>query len=273
MVGRRQQPGQQATTTVLYQSGRVAAQGTVDIDGRRTLVRYTGVNLRTGVIDPNADRLEVDCDGDGTIDTDWTSPENSSAGGRPVVFRVGSHYVSTVSVDTASRTIVMRAHPAADYERIELSPGVQVPDFAYVDFDGKTHRLSEFRGKHLLLDFWGSWCGPCISSFPDLEDTYAKYHARGFEILGMDKENWDGDLSGPAIEKARAVITGKGLAWPQTRPDSVKGIITRFHIVPYPTYILLDPQGKVVSWGGKGQLPLDGPALATTLEKLLPKQR
>ena len=137
--------------------------------------------------------------------------------------------------------------------------------------NGKTVKLSDFRGKHLLLDFWGSWCGPCISRFPDLKTIYAKYRARGFEILGMDKENWEGEASAPAVEKARAVILEKALPWPQSRPDSVKSVIDRFRIVPYPTYVLLDPQGKVVSWGAKGQLPLDGPALATTLDKVLTK--
>lgn len=270
-VSRRERPDQSTAAPMLLQSSGVAAQGFVNIDGRKTLVRYTAVNLRTGEIDPTSRWIGVDCDGDGTINMTWDSPENSRAQGAPVVFRVGSHYVSTASVAPAAHTIVMRSHPAADYQRIELTLGFQIPDFAFTDFDGKPRRLSEFRGKYLMLDFWGSWCGPCIQRFPGLKEIYAKYHNRGFEILGMDQENWEGDQAAPAIEKAKAVIAEKALPWPQTRPDTVKNTIARFHIVPYPTYVLLDPQGTIVSWGGKGQMPLDGPELATTLEKLLRK--
>jgi len=271
MKVRPPQPGQANAMPTLLQSSGVAAQGVVDIDGRKTIVRYTKVNLRTGAIDAMSGWLEVDCNGDGAIDTIWYSPENSFSEGAAVVFRVGSRYVSTTSVDASTRIIVMRTHPASDYQRIELQISASIPDFAFVDFDGKPRKLSDFRGKYLMLDFWGSWCGPCISRFPALKDVYAKYRTRGFEILGMDKENWEGDQVAPVIEKAKAVISEKALAWPQARPDSVKTVIDRFHIVPYPTYVLLDKDGRVVSWGQKGQLPLDGPELATTLEKVLSK--
>lgn len=78
-------------------------------------------------------------------------------GPEPVVFRVGTHYVSTKSVDLGTGDIVMPAYPALDDDRIKRQLGVTVPDFAYQDLDGNPHRLGEFRGKYLLLDFWGIW--------------------------------------------------------------------------------------------------------------------
>ena len=144
---------------------------------------------------------------------------------------------------------------------------------AFVDFEGKPRRLSEFRGRHLLLEFWGSWCGPCIQRFPTLKEAYEKYRSRGFEILGMDMENGEGEKLAAAMDQARKVVADHGLVWPQARADSVNDLITRrFRIVPYPTYILLDPKGAIVSFGGTGQRGLDGPALLTTLDEVLPRK-
>jgi thiol-disulfide isomerase/thioredoxin len=259
--------------TMLAQSSGVAVQGVVDIGGRRTLVRYTGVNLRTGAIDFTSRNVEIDVNGDGVINTAWDSPEVSAANGEAAVWKVGTHHVSTTQVDAVAGTFVMRDRPASDYTRIELTAGAPVADFAFVDFDGKPRKLSDYRGTFLLLDFWGTWCGPCVAEFPNLKKAYDTYRAKGLEILGMDREEWEGTAVAPVLEKARALVAEKGVTWPQARADSIKPTIERFHIVPYPTYVLLDREGRIVSWGGKGQLPLRGPDLMTTLEKVLRQGR
>ena len=66
------------------------------------------------------------------------------------------------------------------------------PEFALKDADGKTVRLSDYKGKVVLLDFWATWCGPCKIEIPWLKDFQRKYRDRGFEIVGvsMDDEGW-----------------------------------------------------------------------------------
>jgi peroxiredoxin len=67
------------------------------------------------------------------------------------------------------------------------------PDFALKDSDGKTARLSDYRGKVVLLDFWATWCPPCKLEIPWLIDIERENKARGFEVLGvsMDDEGWE----------------------------------------------------------------------------------
>jgi thiol-disulfide isomerase/thioredoxin len=190
------------------------------------------------------------------------------------IFLVGTHYLSVKSVDARAGTISLREHPPSDYTRIRFELGLEVPDFSFVDFQGSTRRLSEFRGKFLLLEFWGTWCPGCISDMPGLVEVYREYRGRGFEILGMDDE-----LTQRAVPprnpdevtaNAKALVVEKGVTWPQVRTETAEVISRRFRIGVHPTYILLDPMGRIVSWGGRGQPTLRGPKLRDTLERLLP---
>ena len=76
----------------------------------------------------------------------------------------------------------------------ELKIGDKFVDFEMLDSNGRQRKLSEFEGKIVLLEFWASWCGPCLSDMPYLKKTYENYNKYGFEILAvsfdMNKEDW-----------------------------------------------------------------------------------
>jgi len=246
----------------LLASNAAYLDGTVDLGGKKTLVRYT-VDPRTGAVDPRSGELGIDGNGDGKIDDTFGSPEWDLAVDEEPVFPAGGLYVSTRSVDAASGLIVLRSRPAADAVRFDLRQGAQLPDFSFTDFDGKTRKLSELRGKYVLLDFWATWCLPCVEELPNLLKVYEEYAPRGFEIVGMDN---DEDLAA-----ARAIVSAQKLPWPQATPASIDTLIEKqFRVRRFPTAILLDPEGRVVSTGGKDQPPLIGARLAETLAKLLP---
>ena len=68
----------------------------------------------------------------------------------------------------------------------------QAPNFALKDAHGKTVKLTDFKGKVVLLDFWATWCGPCQIEIPWFEEFQRKYKDRGFEVVGvsMDDDGW-----------------------------------------------------------------------------------
>lgn len=112
------------------------------------------------------------------------------------------------------------------------------------DIDGKLVNLQALQGKYVLLDFWGSWCGPCRKSHPHLKALYQQYKNAGFEIVGIAQEQ--GDDATAVWKKA---IEEDGLPWIQVlnnedieKFDAVKA----YGITAFPTKILLDKEGKII---------------------------
>ena len=248
---------------LVLQSKIAFAKGKVDILGKATLVEYQ-LNAQSKKISTSNGWLGVDGDGDGEIDLDHFSPEAAEAREETVVFRVGTHYVSTKKVDLEKNQIIMREHSASDYKRVELIMGAEVPDFTFTDFDGKKRKLSEFRGKYVLLDFWALWCGPCRRELPYQKVAYSRFQARDFEILGMNNDD--------DPEMVKAQLRKNGLNWTQATMDSIKTIEIRYRIHSFPTTMLLGPDGKIVSLGQtrKKQPDLRGNDLLKSLDALLP---
>jgi peroxiredoxin len=212
-------------------------------------------------------QLGVDGDGDGEIDLDRFSPEAAESREEVVVFRVGDTYVSTKRVDLEKNLVVMRSHPPGDYKRVELKMGAEVPDFGFTDFQGKKRRLSEFRGKYLLVDFWGTWCGPCRREMPYLKSAYRYFQPRGLEILGMNTDESE------ILPQVKSWLTKNGLVWPQATHESIREVIRNYRIHSYPTTLLIDPNGKILSLNQtkKGQPALRGQDLLKSLDRLLPQ--
>jgi len=115
--------------------------------------------------------------------------------------------------------------------------------------DGKRHALSEYVGKgnkYLLVDFWASWCGPCMGEMPVLKQAYEQYHAQGFEILGISLDN---DRS-----KWLHAVSNKGMAWPQL--SDLEGWNSSaaqiYGVTSIPWNFLCDSQGTILAVGLRG---------------------
>ncbi|MBC8191479.1 MAG: TlpA family protein disulfide reductase [Candidatus Marinimicrobia bacterium] len=114
------------------------------------------------------------------------------------------------------------------------------PDFEYKTIKGDEGKLSDFKGKYVLLDFWGTWCGPCVGEIPNLKKVYAAFHESGFEILSISSDKFEA----PKLEE---YVTEKGMNWNHVLEGMGGPIQKLYQIRSYPSLFLIDPEGKVVS--------------------------
>lgn len=117
-----------------------------------------------------------------------------------------------------------------------IAEGQMAPDFTLKDLQGNDLALSSLRGKYVVLDFWGSWCGWCIKGIPDMKKYYAKYKDR-MEILGIDCRDTE--------EKWKEAVKKHELPWLHVRNEGTPDVTQLYAIEGYPTKIVIDPEGKI----------------------------
>lgn len=250
-----------ATDRLLIQTDWAFAVGDVKINGRDVRFRYPFEPDQQPAISTTEGLFGIDIDGDGRFHNEQFSLETSYAKDDETVLRYGDIYLSTSKIDLTKNEIVVRRRDPKEYLREELSVGKEMPDFSFTDFDNKTRRLSEFRGKYVLVDFWGVWCVDCVRDFPFLVQAYERFHSRGLEILGL---NWD-----DKVEDAAAFLIKSKAPWPQARKTSIKTLTeVTYRVQEYPSAILLGPDGKVLVLD---QDQLEGEDLLQTLDRALPR--
>lgn len=126
----------------------------------------------------------------------------------------------------------------------ELSPGMASPEFHdYINYEGGTSSLSDFKGKYLYIDVWATWCVPCIVEMPFLAEVEEAYKGKNIQFLGLSIDR-DQDE-----DKWRKMVANKELGGTQLLADKQidSDFIRSYYIQGIPRFILLDPEGNIVS--------------------------
>lgn len=139
-----------------------------------------------------------------------------------------------------------------------FSKGAKAPDFTLYDPDGKSVSLSAYKGKYILIDFWASWCKPCMAELPNVISTYNTYKDKGFEIIGVsldrDRQAW------------LSTIKANDMKWPQVwdMDEKAQGeVANKYGVASIPHTVLIDKEGVIL------EVNLQGEQLKSKLAEIL----
>ena len=118
-----------------------------------------------------------------------------------------------------------------------------LPDFTVYDEAGNPHKLSDFRGKPVILNFWASWCGPCQSEMPDFQESY---EANGEKIHFVMVNLTDGDQE--TVESASDFLREKGYTFPAYFDTDMEAAMV-YGVQAIPVTYFIDDAGELVAWG------------------------
>jgi len=188
--------------------------------------------------------------------------------GKPVASRVAgaptrlprSWYVAaaiTPLLLLAAWGLILVARPAAP--RV-AQVGDPAPNFVLTDLDGNGLRLEDLRGRPVIVNFWASWCDPCIEEFPLLVDASAAHRDDGLAVIGI--------VNGDSAAAAREFMVRMGASWPAAL-DPGHAVATRFGIIGPPDTFFIDRRGVIV---GRRIGQLSAADLEDGLAKILGKE-
>jgi len=139
----------------------------------------------------------------------------------------------------------VRDHFAGRLRQLDLL-GKPAPEIAGLDVDGKPVKLSDFRGKHVLVDFWATWCPPCAPDMDAHAELLRTYADRGFTILGVNLDAAGQDVTDAAsvIPEVREFLLMHGATWPNLIASS-GGPSEAYQVAEIPATFLVDPDGTI----------------------------
>lgn len=138
--------------------------------------------------------------------------------------------------------------------------GEEAPDFELATLDGKKVKLSELRGKGVLVNFWATWCPPCREEMPAIQEMYEKYEPLGFEVVAVNIAESD--------VTAEAFARQLNLTFPIVM-DRERDVVRLYRVGPLPSSYFIDPEGKVHT---KFTGEINIAQLEPLINEILPKQ-
>ena len=173
---------------------------------------------------------------------------NNTDKGVEMIKQLKTDYPGTKPAQNADRILdSVKQQAAAKKIQSGLAEGSKFPDFSEKDTAGKPLAIANYKGKVVLLDFWATWCGPCVHELPNVIKTYDTHHKQGFEIIGisLDKDQ----------EKLTSFTNEKNMTWVQYFDGLVwqNKLAVKYGVNSIPATYLLDGQGTIIGKDLRGE--------------------
>jgi peroxiredoxin len=153
--------------------------------------------------------------------------------------------VAAIALLTSASAVVAADDAKTDLKA--LAVGSPFPNFNETDIDGKPVSVANYKGKIVLVDFWATWCGPCVAELPNVLKAYEKYHGKGFEIIGISLDS----------NKARLTdfVKAKNVTWQQFFDGQgwKNKLGQKYSVNSIPATYLVDKEGKLIAKNLRGE--------------------
>lgn len=204
-----------------------------------------------GTPDPSGVQFEVELPKGFTVSADKKVPKE---GEMPAPKPLPAPAPTPNNTPTPAPTPAPTADAAPKYPLLPthaelITPGKEAPAFKLKDFAGVEHSLDEYKGKVVVLDFWGTWCVPCRQAMPAIQKVHEKFADKGVVVLGMNFES--NPKADPEKFKKDKGYTYPSLAHAETIAGSYK-------VTGWPTFYVIGKDGKIV-WGARALATPPGP--------------
>jgi len=218
----------------LFLDGGNPRMGTLQLGDRSVTVVLVDGDI-TGAYGTGGDFYAIDLEGDGRIHAEKGDHERFAID-EPFTLGDASFVPEHVAPD--GRHMVFAPAPYVP-PKVPLVPGSPAPEFVFEDYvRGDEVALSDLRGNVVLIDFWATWCPPCMDALPGIVDLYDRFRDEGFEIVGVSLDTHESSL--------QHVLREYDLRWLQhwDGPDEAE-VAQLYRVSAIPALFLLDHQGRI----------------------------